>query len=60
MVNDDADQRLLRKLFLQALPDIQRAILAASDNLPLVELAKIADKIAETVWHDKGHCYPIM
>jgi len=51
---------MLRKLFLQALPDTQRAIIAASDNLPLLKLAKIADKITETVGHDKGYCYSIM
>lgn len=42
------DSSLLRELFLQRLPSDVRRILATSSNIPLDDLAELADKILDT------------
>lgn len=43
----DTDCSILQELFLQRLPHTVRMILAAADDMPLVRLAALADKVME-------------
>ena len=43
----DSQDRILRELFLQKLPQGMRMVLAAADDMPLDRLATLADRTAE-------------
>jgi len=59
-ITKDNDTAILRKFFIQSLPSMHRAILAATTTGDLKELACIADRIAETVQPDTDRCYQML
>jgi len=58
-ITQDQNNAILKKFFIQSLPPMHKAILAATTTTDLKELAAIADRIAETVPSGSDSCFQV-